>query len=41
LAKHSYTGEATVFGRKYDASYAPLTSADGQLTGALFVAIAK
>jgi cache 3/cache 2 fusion protein len=39
--KHSYTGEATVFGRKYDANYAPLTSADGKLTGALFVAVAK
>jgi len=39
--KHSFTGEATVFGRKYDANYAPLTSDDGQLTGALFVAVAK
>jgi cache 3/cache 2 fusion protein len=39
--KHSYSGEATVFGRQYDANYAPLTSDDGQLTGALFVAVAK
>jgi methyl-accepting chemotaxis protein len=39
--KHSYSGEATVLGRKYDANYAPLTSKDGQLTGALFVAVAK
>ena len=39
--KRSYTGEAIVFGRKYDANYAPLTSEDGQLTGALFVAVAK
>jgi methyl-accepting chemotaxis protein-2 (aspartate sensor receptor) len=39
--KRSYTGEATVFGRRYDANYAPLTSADGQVTGALFVAVAK
>ena len=39
--KRSYTGEATVFGRKYDANYAPLTSEEGQLTGALFVAVAK
>lgn len=39
--KRSYTGDATVFGRKYDAKYAPLTSADGQLTGALFVGVAK
>jgi hypothetical protein len=36
--KHSFTGDVTVFGRKYDANYAPLTSADGRLTGALFVA---
>jgi hypothetical protein len=41
VQKHSYTGEATVFGRKYDADYAPLTSDDGKLTGALFVAAAK
>jgi hypothetical protein len=39
--KHSYTGEVTVFGRRYDASYAPLTSSDGKLTGALFVAVSK
>jgi hypothetical protein len=39
--KHSYTGEATVFGRKYNADYAPLTSEDGRLTGALFVGVAK
>jgi hypothetical protein len=39
--KHSYTGDATVFGRKYDANYAPLTSEDGRLTGALFVGVAK
>jgi methyl-accepting chemotaxis protein-2 (aspartate sensor receptor) len=41
LQKHSYTGDATVFGKKYDANYAPLTGADGKLTGALFVAVAK
>ena len=41
IQKHSYTGDATVFGRKYEASYAPLTGKDGQLTGALFVAVAK
>ena len=39
IKKHSYTGDATVFGHKYDASYAPLTSDDGKLTGALFVAV--
>jgi hypothetical protein len=37
--KHSYVGEATVFGRKYDAEYAPLTGKDGKLTGALFVGV--
>lgn len=41
IHKHSYIGEATVFGRKYHADYAPLTSDDGRLTGALFVAIAE
>jgi hypothetical protein len=40
-AKHSYVGEVTVFGRKYDADYAPLVSDDGKLTGALFVAVPK
>jgi len=39
--KHSYVGDATVFGHKYDAEYAPLTSADGKLTGALFVGVAE
>jgi methyl-accepting chemotaxis protein len=38
---HSYTGDATVFGRDYHANYAPLTSEDGKLTGALFVGVAK
>jgi hypothetical protein len=39
--KHSYVGEVTVFGKKYDADYAPLTSDDGKLIGALFVGVAK
>ena len=39
--KHSYVGEATVFGKKYDADYAPLTGDDGKLTGALFVGVEK
>jgi len=39
--KHSFTGDATVLGRKYDASYAPLISDDGRLTGALFVGVPK
>jgi len=41
IQKHSYTGNVTVFGRAYDANYAPLTDAAGGLTGALFVAIAR
>ena len=39
--KHSYTGPATVFGQNYQANYAPLVGADGKLTGALFVGVAK
>jgi methyl-accepting chemotaxis protein-2 (aspartate sensor receptor) len=38
---HSYAGPATIFGRDYQAYYAPLTSADGKLTGALFVGVPK
>ena len=38
VKRHSFTGDVTVFGQKYDADYAPLTSDDGKLTGALFVA---
>lgn len=41
VQKHSYSGDATVFGKKYDASYAPLIGKDGRLTGALFVAVPK
>ncbi|MFZ0708418.1 MAG: Cache 3/Cache 2 fusion domain-containing protein [Terrimicrobiaceae bacterium] len=41
MEKHSYTGPATVFGQNYDASYAPLTSGDGKLTGATFVGVPK
>ncbi len=37
----SYTGDTTLFGREYEANYAPLTDEDGQLTGALFVTVAK
>ena len=39
--KHSFTGESQVFGKKYDANYAPLTGDDGKVTGALFVGVAK
>ena len=41
IQKHSYTGDATLFGRQYEAYYAPLTGEDGRLTGALFVGVAK
>ena len=41
VEKKSYTGPATAFGKDYQANYAPLTSADGKLTGALFVGIPK
>ena len=41
VGKHSYTGPATVFGRAYDANYAPLVSGEGKLTGALFVGVPK
>ena len=41
VEKHSYTGPATVFGRDYQANYAPLIGEDGKLTGALFVGVPK
>jgi hypothetical protein len=41
IKKRSYSGEVTLFGRKYDANYAPMSGDDGRLTGALFVAEAK
>ena len=41
MDKHSYAGDATIFGREYQADYAPLTSEDGELTGALFVGVQK
>ena len=39
--KHSYTGSVTVFGKNYQANYAPLIGEDGKLTGALFVGTPK
>ena len=39
--KRSYSGSAEIFDRDYDANYAPLISADGRVTGALFVAVPK
>ena len=41
VEKKSYTGPATALGKDYQANYAPLTSGDGKLTGALFVGIPK
>ena len=41
VAKHSYSGPATVFGRDYDAEYAPLLGKDGKVTRALFVGVQK
>jgi methyl-accepting chemotaxis protein len=41
VEKHSYTGPATVFGKDYQADYAPLISEDGKLTGAVFVGVPK
>ncbi len=41
VEKHSYSGDATVFGKKYDANYAPLTDKDGKVTGALFIGVAE
>ena len=41
VQKRSHTGPATLFGRDYEASYAPLISGDGQLTGAVFVGVPK
>jgi len=38
---HSYTGPVTVFGKNYQGNYAPLISANGKVTGALFVGVAK
>jgi hypothetical protein len=41
VEKHSYSGPATIFGRDYEANYAPLVGEDGKLTGALFVGVQK
>ena len=39
VEKKSYAGSATVFGKNYQANYAPLIGEDGKLTGALFVGV--
>ena len=41
VEKKSYAGSVTVFGKNYQANYAPLTGEDGKLTGALFVGVPK
>ena len=41
VEKKSYTGSATVFGKNYQANYAPLIGEDGKLTGALFLGTPK
>ena len=41
VEKRSYTGPHTVFGRDYQANFAPLIGEDGKLTGALFVGVAS
>jgi len=37
IAKSSFSGQVTLFGKQCDANYAPLTDDNGQLTGALMV----
>ena len=41
MQKRSYAGVVTVFGKKYDGSYAPIIGSDGKMTGALFVGVPK
>ena len=41
VEKRSYTGPMTIFGRDYQANYAPLIGDDGKVTGALFVGVPK
>lgn len=41
IKRHSYSGEITVFGKKCDSSYAPLTDSSGKVTGAIFVCVSK
>ena len=41
VEKRSYTGPMTLFGREYEANYAPLIGEDGKVTGALFVGVPK
>jgi hypothetical protein len=41
VQKKSYTGPHTVFGKDYQANFAPLIGEDGKMTGALFVGVPK
>jgi methyl-accepting chemotaxis protein len=41
LQKHSYSGEAILFGKKCGAIYAPVLDEKGQLTGAIFVCLSE
>ncbi len=41
VGKSSYSGPTTIFGQDRRGHYAPVTSADGKLTGALFVSVPK
>jgi methyl-accepting chemotaxis protein len=41
VAKHSYSGPATLFGKDYKSDYAPLIDEEGNVTGAVFVATPK
>ena len=41
VEKRSYTGRMTLFGRDYQANYAPLIGDDGKVTGALFVGVPR
>ena len=38
IQKRTYVWKVTLFGQTCDSNYAPMTNANGQLTGALFVA---
>ena len=39
LQKQSYVGPVTLFGHRYEARYAPMLDAGGQLLGALMVCV--
>jgi hypothetical protein len=39
--KQAWTGDVTVFGKKYEGHYAPVVGGDGKVTGALFVGVPK